>query len=571
MPILICPECGAENPLMAERCQDCDASLLDVAPSPSIASQLVEQEDLDLFPQEEHDLPDLLNALKQDADIEADDQAVDDFTNPSEESPVSDNALAGRNPPDWLTRIRQRADQEKDSVGEVTQDITHAQHKAEDKGGEDLNYGFESWIQRLRDQARDDAAGENLQTGNLSESSSDEEGGAAWLSKVRKAHGIIPEADGGEDSRLGDREGDSLLQWLVELENGGEKSIPLHDEESVGDSGRVWRMGRLHPIAGKTDLDDTQEVFTEELRYEAPELSVSHEEQAQADQLTAVIVDERATRPARKANQRSFTWVLRLVVSGLVIAGVVFSLFFSSNANLPEGLLQPQNDALLTWVEALPEDASILVVFDYSAGYSSEIKLAVMSVLSEMVQKDTAFTTISSSISGTLLAEQMFSQFESEEGLDVKDLGYFPLAVYGAYSLAIQAGSDPDIASPAGMDFEFPMDGYEGILILSDSYEGARVWIEQLSALMPDAVLNLLVTAQAGPMLLPYWESGQVTGMVSGVSEAAGVDAALLDGTSVARYWRAYQTGILMLIALMVIGVIFAIDRTANDERRGAA
>jgi len=558
MPILICPECGAENPLMAERCQECDASLLDVAPSPSITPQPFEQEDLDIFPQEEHDLLDLLNALKQDADNEDDDQA-------------SNDALAGGNSPDWLTRIRQRADQEKDSVGEVTQDIIHAQHKAEEKGGEDLNYGFESWIQKLRDQARDDAAGENLQTGNLSESSSDEEGGAAWLSKVRKAHGVIPEVDGGEDSRLEDREGDSLLQWLVELEDGGEKSIPLHDVESVGDSGRVRRVGRLHSIAGKMDLDDTQEVFTEELRYETPELSISHEEQAQADQLTAVIVDERAARPARKANQRSFAWVGRLIVSGLVIAGVVFSLFFSSDANLPEGLLQPQNDALLTWVEALPEDASILVVFDYCAGYSSEIKLAVMPVLSELVQKDAAFTTISSSISGTLLAEQMFSQFESEEGLDVKDLGYFPMAVYGAYSLAIQTGSDPDIVSQEGMSFEFSMDGYEGILILSESYEGARVWIEQLSVLMPDAVLNLLVTAQAGPMLLPYWESGQVTGMVSGVSEAAGVEAALLDGTSVARYWRAYQTGILMLIALMVIGVIFAIDRTANNERRGAA
>ncbi len=563
MPILICPECGAENPLMAERCQECDASLLDVAPSPSIDPQPFEQEDLDLFPQEEHDLPDLLNALKQDVDNEDDGQAADDFPNTSEESPVSDNDLGGENPPDWLTRIRQRSDQEKDSVGEVTQDIAHAQQKVEDKGGDDINSGFKSWIQKLRDQARDDAAGENLQKGNLSESSPDEEGGTAWLSKVRKAHGVLPEADSGEDSRLEDREGDNLLQWLVELEDGGDKSIPLHDEGSADDTGRVRSVGRLHPIAGKMDLDDTQEVFTEELHYEAPELSVSHEEQAQADQLTAVIVDERATRPARQAKQRSFAWVLRMIVSGLVMAGIVFSLFFSSDATLPEGLLQPQNDALLTWVEALPEDASILVVFDYSAGYSSEIKLAVMPVLREIVQKEAAFTTISSSISGTLLAEQMFSQFESEDGLDVKDLGYFPMAVYGAYSLAIQTGSDLDIA--------FPADGYEGILILSDSYEGARVWIEQLSALMPDAVLNLLVTAQAGPMLVPYWESGQVTGMVSGVSEAAGVEAALLDGTAIARYWRAYQAGILMLIALMVIGVIFGIDRTANDEQRGAA
>jgi hypothetical protein len=120
-------------------------------------------------------------------------------------------------------------------------------------------------------------------------------------------------------------------------------------------------------------------------------------------------------------------------------------------------------------------------------------------------------------------------------------------------------------------DKSLPSGDFDGVLILSDSFEGAQMWIEQLSALMPETPLNLLVTAQAGPMLHPYWESGQVSGMISGISEAAGLEAVWFEDDVVSLHWQAYQTGILILITLLVMGVIFNIDRRAADNPRGEA
>ena len=557
MPILICPECGAKNPLTAERCQQCSASLIDVAPSPSLDSEAIEKEGLDLFPKEEQDLPDLLNALKGDGDIETVKGEENDHPEiqetPSDAGDLGDVDTAGSQP-DWLTHIRQRARQEEDASGEFTQDIEHTQQTLTGPEADSQRPDFESWIQRLRDQARDEAAGKDGQEDGTSEWQREvPEGDLEWLSKVRKAHGVLSEDDAGEDSRVEDREGDSLLQWLVELEEGDENIETISDEgqDELGASGRG--VQRLQPISVKPDLDDTQEIFTDELRYEAPKLTVSDEEQIQADHLVAAIVDERASRPAREHDRRSFAWVLRLAISVLVIAGIVFALFFSSDAALPENLLQPQNEDLLAWVEALPAGSSVMIIFDYGAGYSSEIQLTAGPILEYLIQKNISLAAMSSSVSGMLLADQILDEVVPE----VEDFGYVPSGALGAYDLTI--GSVP------------PVSEYEGILILSDSYDGARAWIEQLSTLKPEASVNLLVTAQAGPLLVPYWESGQVTGMVSGVSEAAGVEAVLSEEPTLARYWRAYQVGILMMIVLLVIGMIFAVDRTANEDQGESA
>jgi hypothetical protein len=96
-----------------------------------------------------------------------------------------------------------------------------------------------------------------------------------------------------------------------------------------------------------------------------------------------------------------------------------------------------------------------------------------------------------------------------------------------------------------------PVENYDGIMILADSIMGSRAWVEQLSALMPNNDIYLFLTAQAGPMLLPYWESGQVSGMVSGISEAAGIENALAQGSAVADRWRMYQVGIWAMLAVL--------------------
>ncbi len=65
----------------------------------------------------------------------------------------------------------------------------------------------------------------------------------------------------------------------------------------------------------------------------------------------------------------------------------------------------------------------------------------------------------------------------------------------------------------------------------------------------------MISSAQAGPMLLPYVDSGQVVGLVSGLNGAAGAEQANggLPGY-VRHYWDAYSIGLLIAVVLIVLG-----------------
>lgn len=575
MFLLICPDCGAENSLEAESCQECDASLAGVTASEIPNPQHEEEDEFDLLPQDEGDLPSLLHALKQDGEIGAVEEASQN--GPLTSSEDLSNIFQPDDPeeeeviPDWLNRIRQRASEETDSVGEITQKISAAQESlAEGKSGSQHD-SFDSWIRNLRDQAEEQAIGKSSEEeGTSGENADAADKDLDWLSRVRKAQGkLLEEAGQGSSSVPG--EGDSLLQWLVALEEGTE--TPSHDPEGItSEKTDPGEPSQKPGVLRSMDHDVTQQISTDDLepmRTETPDLTISREEQIQADQLSAAIVDERASRPIRKPGRRSYSWVIRLIIGVLLITGLSLSLFVVGKTNLPQGNRQPHTAAILSWAEAQVSGESLLIVFDYSAGFGDELSLVAKPILETVIQANDEVTILSSSVSGSLFSQQLFGEIEGIDGLSMIDLGYFPVAALGAYEVSNRIPSTWQFIDLPKTSKVIPSDGYDGILILSDSYEGARSWVEQLSALTPQTPINLLVTAQAGPMLLPYWESGQVTGMVSGLSEAAEVETVLAKDNPVAIRWRAYQTGVFMLIALMMMGVIFGLERSANDEGQG--
>jgi hypothetical protein len=573
--IVICPECGAENSLTAETCQECGFSLLGVIPTPLTPSQASEEDDLDLLSDEDHDLPDLLNALKQDDAIKSGDD--DQATSPSLPQEQSGKLLDLNedededNIPEWLKRIRKRAQEEKDSVGEITRKIKAARESLEDEKTAEGREQYESYIQDLRGKMgiRDAAEPAEKESQDANRESGDDD--SEWLSKFKKAHGIGSDTERDSDASIEERQGDSLLQWLVALEDRGEAPKPLSEaEEDLGQSHRQDTVpARIS--SEKPDPDSTQQIRTGELKFEPPELSVSREEQTQADQLAAAIVNERASRPVRQPMDSSFTWLHRLILGIILITGLSFSLFAGGHSQPSQTLLRPQNEALIRWVNEIPADASLLIIFDYAAGYASELSLVSEPILNAVLKEDSSIAIASSTPSGALLAGRLMDKLDVGEGYEVADLGYYPVAAYGAYGMAGRQDSDWIALNLPEPDKSLPSGDFDGVLILSDSFEGAQMWIEQLSALMPETPLNLLVTAQAGPMLHPYWESGQVSGMISGISEAAGLEAVWFEDDVVSLHWQAYQTGILILITLLVMGVIFNIDRRAADHPRGEA
>jgi hypothetical protein len=78
-------------------------------------------------------------------------------------------------------------------------------------------------------------------------------------------------------------------------------------------------------------------------------------------------------------------------------------------------------------------------------------------------------------------------------------------------------------------------------------------------------------SAQAGPLLQPYVSSRQITGMVSGLSDAARYEFVNNSRPGIARrYWDSFGVGMLMAIIIIVIGSLWSLGSGMRARRAEA-
>ena len=103
---------------------------------------------------------------------------------------------------------------------------------------------------------------------------------------------------------------------------------------------------------------------------------------------------------------------------------------------------------------------------------------------------------------------------------------------------------------------------FSAMLILTDNAESGRVWIEQTSTTIGGTPLLMAVSAQAEPMLLPYFDSGQIKGMVTGLAGGEAYSQTFLrpDGQKefVQNYWNSFSSGIVVAEVLIVVGALWS-------------
>ncbi len=560
MRVLICPVCGAENSLSALECHDCQEPLDGVLPI-----DLPERvDDMDDLSEPTDDLPGLLQSLKEDHDENEGEQQPEDVVPIEDIKDIFDDGteagdLAEEDIPDWLDRIRQRANEEPDAKGEITQKISTAIENITEGKQEDRLEDYQSWLDSIRKQKL--AQGLDESTIDESEKIPPEETAkdGDWLTRIRRAEGKLPEEQepvSDETESLDDNKGDSLLQWLVAIEDGKEQPSNIEDGDSGEDEAFIDKMA---PEAVDQDVETTQKISLEKSKPEPfrnPTIEVSGEEQTLADRLSEILEGEKVPQTPIASPKKSPIWMSRIFISLILILSVIGSLLVTQPQPLPE-IRSPQSEAVLSWAVDLSEGSPVLIIFDYQPGYASEVEAIAEPILRLVIAKDGELTLVSSNASGSILAQNLLQKFSGIESITVKDLGFFPIGAFGGYQIGsqVQAGLEsPYLPETTG---SIPADTFAGILILSDRAEGARAWVEQLSILMPDPPIFLLLTAQAGPMSLPYWETHQVDGMISGISDAAGIVSAFSESPLTTAKWQAYQMGIVLMMAIILLGAIF--------------
>jgi len=297
-------------------------------------------------------------------------------------------------------------------------------------------------------------------------------------------------------------------------------------------------------------------------------LNATNEHQTQAALLEQILAAETAPIPMQAApvilSQRVLRWVVTvlmfLLVGGVLLMGTqVFA--------LPARVPDDQTEMAISAMEKVPADAPVLAVFDYEPSLSGEMQTVAEPYLSRLLLlKHPHLTILSSSPTGSALAEGLMSNLMSgplavqgyQLGKQYIDLGYLPGGLSGVYDFA----QNPTSTMPLGADGSqawqtAPWNGvtrfsdFKAIIVITDSAEAGRVWIEQAGPLRGNASLVIVSSSQAGPMLMPYVASGQVNGLVNGLNDASKVEQANGQAGLARRYWDAYSVG-LWLAALMI-------------------
>jgi hypothetical protein len=168
---------------------------------------------------------------------------------------------------------------------------------------------------------------------------------------------------------------------------------------------------------------------------------------------------------------------------------------------------------------------------------------------------------ISTSPNGPALAERlMINTGINQAGLPYHNLGYLPggaAGILGFMQSPAQIAPLADVAS---------FSEYAALVVLTDHAESGRVWVEQIHSqkqadpALTNQPLLMVTSAQAGPLLQPYVSSRQITGMISGLSDAARYELVNNGRPGLARsYWDAFGIGLMMSVALIIIGSLWSL------------
>jgi hypothetical protein len=236
-------------------------------------------------------------------------------------------------------------------------------------------------------------------------------------------------------------------------------------------------------------------------------------------------------------------------------------------------------------VDGLADGSPVLVVFDYQMGYAGEMESAAGPVIDHLMMKNANLAFVSSSPSGALMSERMIAMMHTMHpgyaaGAQFVDLGYLPGGAAGIQVFA----NDPqramgsavlrqqellnlwNLPSLAGVR---TLADFAAMIVLTDNPDTGRLWVEQSGPALGDKPMLMVISAQAEPMIRPYYKSGQLRGMVTGLEGGAAYEQITVRPAQARLYWDSYGLGMIAAELLIVVGGAWAL--LTGIRERGAA
>lgn len=322
-------------------------------------------------------------------------------------------------------------------------------------------------------------------------------------------------------------------------------------------------------------------------------LQISEAHQARVSLLEELIASEGQPKPVAPHAVIVPQTALRLAVALLLILAVLGA-FWMGNAwtTLPDpASVPPELESLRGQIEALSGETPVLVAFDYDPGFSGEMEAAASAVIAHLMEKRVPLVFVSTNPLGPALAERLVKHQVDELNSQLlpnttpyttslfTNLGYIPGGIAGLRAFAETPAqifprslNGQEIWDTPPLTSSATLAGFALALVIADNPDTARSWIEQAAPVLKPSPLLMIVSAQAEPIIRPYYDSGQVQGMLSGLAGGAAYEnkTGLKDGLASAS-WDAFSASLLVATILILIGglVNASLATMARNKRKG--
>ncbi|WP_299027448.1 hypothetical protein [uncultured Thermanaerothrix sp.] len=316
----------------------------------------------------------------------------------------------------------------------------------------------------------------------------------------------------------------------------------------------------------------------EALRYSRPpihavRLSVSEKQRAYVALLESLVTAESTPVPIR--SQKLVTApspILRFIITVLLFAILIAGLMSATPLSDLPALFPAEVVAFTTTLNNLSTQQAnprVLVGLDIDAGFLPEIRISAVNALSDLMRQNArlVFLPLQSSapILGLSIAQEAAQQVPNYALADQSvHLGYLAGETAGLAAFAYQPrlGIATTLEGQSAWDTQ-PLIGvdslqdFDAILLITDSGERARGWIEQMRPSFPERPFLIISSAQAAPYLIPYVQSGQVNGVLTGLlGSILYIRLTPKVGSENLALWSAYQWGSLTITLLILLGAL---------------
>ncbi|GAB5493955.1 MAG: hypothetical protein Phog2KO_41700 [Phototrophicaceae bacterium] len=348
-----------------------------------------------------------------------------------------------------------------------------------------------------------------------------------WLQEIAKG------TDGASAAALvrqrRDRSLDDLDDRLLDLR---ERGLELSSSTSTDDPQNAQRLSKIVPNIDEA-LTPVRANFSQAGLITSP--NVTNEQVQRANLLQGLVgsaIDADDTENERGSMRLLDAIVSRAdrIVIALLLIAVVFIPFiysgFDGIATLPPSEFAEDSEefAAFTLIENIVPGQYVLVAAEYGATGARELDTATRSFLEHILTKGGIPVVVSSDAIGLLRAENILVELLSEVSRNETFYigGFLPGGNIGLRDFAINLNSvvSSDLrGNETGLSLN-SVDDFEVILLISESGETIRNWMEQVAPVIDTSII--VITGQAArPLALPYTSSSQNTvALLTGYDDA---------------------------------------------------